>query len=124
MVPTVKDVSDSDEAQAIGRKKLFENILTYHDNLVFERWKKTTSRSSGDLVTPPNLESGNVPESEETAWIAPSNTAKVVMLSLIKANASQRLTATALLAHPWIASVSDTAMFSTTGTTAAGATDS
>jgi hypothetical protein len=105
VVPKDKDAVDSEEAQAVARKKLFENILTYHDNLVFERWNKSKTRVSGDLA--PGAESSAV-DSDESGWAASSNAAKVVMLSLIKANASQRLTADALLAHPWIASLSDT----------------
>lgn len=85
------DSYSHDEIQNLQRQKMYEKIITYKDNLTFERKKH---RSSSVLSNDSDL--------SQDSWKEPSEDAKFVLSSLVRANKGDRLTAKEFLLSDWL----------------------
>ncbi len=81
---------NNDEVQNLHRQKMYEKIITYKDQLIFERRKH---RSSSILTTTETLVDN---------WKEPSEEAKEVLHQLIKYNKADRWTSKQLLQSSWL----------------------
>lgn len=78
-------IENNEDYDNFAKKKMYEKILSYKDDLMFVK-RRSSSGSNSDSV--------------ET-WMQPSEDAKNIMRQLIRANKSNRITATELLNSQW-----------------------
>jgi hypothetical protein len=74
-----------DELQNAQRQKMYERIITYKDQLIFEKRKQ---------------------RSTNTSWQEPSDDAKELLQLLLKSNKGERLKAKDVFETKWISSYS------------------
>jgi hypothetical protein len=82
---SVLDSMTPDEVQNFQRQKMYERIITYKDQLIFERRKSRSSNS-------------------HSSWQEPSDDAKELLQLLIKSNKGERLKAKDVFERSWISS--------------------
>lgn len=97
-IPEVPSGDIEDVQKQQQRQKMYEKIITYKDNLSFERKKH---RSSSLLLN--SNASGS--DGYFDNWQEPSEEAKALILSLVKYDKSLRLTAKQLLQADWFTSL-------------------